>query len=198
MTVKIEEGRDVFELNNGLARLFPKLDASEMEYVVYVADMNSIFRMKKVGERRLLALRVVDGLWLTGKPTVKGQKILDGKNKDVESAIVEYHKSINNNKGTKLMRTLDTLNEYYDSVLGFMKKLDDKGEFDEQVKIYANNAKSIKDETIKATYEQIKYFENELSFEFEIPDDVKEDTEEKDVINTTTADNIDVDKLVRR
>ena len=61
MTVRIEAGKDVFELNSGLAKLFPKLDSAEMEYVVHVADSNGIFRMRSDNDRRLVEFKVCDG-----------------------------------------------------------------------------------------------------------------------------------------
>ncbi len=195
MTVRIEQGKDIFELNNGLRKMFPKLDNAEMEYVVFVADGQSILRLKPMKQRREIALKLVDGCWINGRPTNLGTRFMEGKNKDVEQAIIKYNKEINNNKQAKIMATLDTLNEYYDGLLKFMGKLDDGGDFDEQVKVYANNAKSIKDETIKATFEQIMYFEKQLGFEYEIPAEVAEDTAEKDTTDKFGADNIDVDKL---
>lgn len=211
MTVRIEHGRDIFEINNGLGKLFPKLDSSEMEWVVYVADSNSIYRMKSDAERRLLALKLCDGFWVADKPTAKGQKLVDRKNKDVESAIVVYHKEINVNKRHKLSETIETLGGYYDELLGFMKKVDSSkllssldvgdegkkkdGDFKEQVKLFENVYKAVKESAFKTTYEQIKYFEEQLSFEFEIPDVAIEDTKEVESISTTTADNIDVSKI---
>lgn len=195
MTVRIEKGKSIFDLNLGLDKLFPKLNEEEMEYVVYYADMNSLFRVKPEKERRFLSLKLVEGLWYNGKPTAKGQRIAEGKNKDVEAAIVQYHKDINNNKSVMVQKTLDTLNDYYEGVLKFMKKLDDTGDFDEQVKVYTQNAKSIKDEIIKATYEQILYFEKQLSYEFEVPEEILNDVKEKEDMQSNTADNIDVDTL---
>ena len=62
MTVRIEQGKDVFELNNGLRKMFPKLDNAEMEYVVFVADGQSILRLKPMKQRREIALKLVDGV----------------------------------------------------------------------------------------------------------------------------------------
>lgn len=196
MTIRIEKGKDIFELNKGLERLFPKLESAEMEYVVYVADSSEgIFRKRKEEDRRLLALKLCDGLWVGDKPTAKGKRILDRNNKDVENAIVTYHQEINNNKSKKISATIEVLEEYLDAQLEFIKSLKTAEDTDEKVKIYNATAKSIKDETIKSTYDQIKYFENELSFEFEIPESIIEETKEKETVETNTADNVDVDKL---
>jgi len=195
MTIRIEDNRDVFELNVGLSKLFPKLDSSEMEYVVHVSDSNSIFRMRNDSDRRLLALKLCDGLWHGGKVTVKGQRILDKKNKDVEDPIVVYHVDINNNKRKKIGDTIQVLEDYLDAQLDFIKSLKDAEDTDEKVKIYNATAKSIKDETIKSTYDQIRYFEKELSFEYDMPDNIIEETREKEVVETNTADNVDVNKL---
>jgi len=195
MTVRIEAGKDVFELNVGLEKLFPKLDSAEMEYVVHVADSNGIFRMRSDDDRRLLALKLCDGLWWVDKPTVKGKRILDKKNKDVEDAIVVYHRDINNNKRKKIGDTIQVLEDYLDAQLEFIKSLKTADDTDEKVKIYNATAKSIKDETIKSTYDQIKFFEKELSFEYEVPDNIIEETKEKETVETNTADNVDVNKL---
>ena len=194
MTIRIEQGKDIFELNPGLGKLFPNLTSEEMEYVVYVADAYSIFRMKTEAERRLLSLQLVDGYWYAGKATAKGHKLLDRKNKDVEEAIVKYHKEINNNKSDKIRKTLETLNKYYDSVLDFMVSKE-AGDVDEQVKVFNANAKAIKDETIKNTYEQIVFFEKELLHEYDIPEIAAEHTKEKEEISTNSADWIDPDTL---
>ena len=82
MTVRIEAGKDVFELNLGLAKLFPKLDSAEMEYVVHVADSNGIFRMRSDADRRLLALKLCDGLFFVDSKTVV--KIQDCTGKKVK------------------------------------------------------------------------------------------------------------------
>lgn len=195
MTVRIEDGKDVFELNNGLSKMFPKLDSAEMEYVIHVADSNSIFRMKSDGDKRLLALKLCEGLWYGGKITVKGQRILDKKNKDVERGIVTYHSDINNNKRKKISDTIDVLDSYLDAQLDFIKSLKDIDDVDEKVKVYNATAKSIKEETIKSTYDQIKYFEKELSFEYDIPDSIIDDTKEVNVVDTNTADNVNVEQL---
>lgn len=195
MTVKIEDGKDVFELNNGLSKMFPKLDSAEMEYVIHVADSNSIFRMKSDSEKRLLALKLCEGLWYGGKITNKGQRILDKKNKDVENGIVVYHREINNNKRKKISDTIDVLDSYLDAQLDFIKSLNGIEDVDEKVKVYNATAKSIKEETIKSTYDQIKYFEKELSFEYDIPDIIIDDTKEANVVDTNTADNVDVNSL---
>jgi hypothetical protein len=195
MTVRIEAGKDVFELNVGLAKLFPKLDSAEMEYVVHVADSNHVLRVNSDDQRRLIALRICDGLWYADKPTVKGKRILDKKNKDVEDAIVVYHRDINNNKRKKIGDTIQVLEDYLDAQLEFIKSLKTADDTDEKVKIYNATAKSIKDETIKSTYDQIKFFEKELSFEYEVPDNIIEETKEKETVETNTADNVDVNKL---
>lgn len=195
MTVRIEAGKDVFELNLGLAKLFPKLDSAEMEYVVHVADSNGIFRMRSDGDRRLLALKLCDGLWWVDKPTVKGKRILDKKNKDVEDAIVLYHSDINKNKSSRINRAIKVLEDYLDTQLDLIDSLKSIDDTDEKVKVYNATAKSMKDETIKITYKMIKDFEEELSFEYERPESIIEDIKEKETVETNTADNVDVNKL---
>jgi len=195
MTVRIEAGKDVFELNVGLAKLFPKLDSAEMEYVVHVADSNGIFRMRSDADRRLLALKLCDGLWWVDKPTVKGKRILDKKNKDVEDAIVLYHSDINKNKSSRINRAIKVLEDYLDTQLDLIDSLKSIDDTDEKVKVYNATAKSMKDETIKITYKMIKDFEEELSFEYEVPDNIIEETKEKETVETNTADNVDVNKL---
>ena len=195
MTVRIEAGKDVFELNVGLAKLFPKLDSAEMEYVVHVADSNGIFRMRSDADRRLLALKLCDGLWWVDKPTVKGKRILDKKNKDVEDAIVLYHSDINKNKSSRINRAIKVLEDYLDTQLDLIDSLKSIDDTDEKVKVYNATAKSMKDETIKITYKMIKDFEEELSFEYERPESIIEETKEKETVETNTADNVDVNKL---
>ena len=195
MTVRIEAGKDVFELNVGLAKLFPKLDSAEMEYVVHVADSNGIFRMRSDADRRLLALKLCDGLWWVDKPTVKGKRILDKKNKDVEDAIMVYHIDINKNKSSSINRAITVLEDYLDTQLDLIDSLKSIDDTDEKVKVYNATAKSMKDETIKITYKMIKDFEEELSFEYEVPDNIIEETKEKETVETNTADNVDVNKL---
>lgn len=195
MTVRIEAGKDVFELNLGLAKLFPKLDSAEMEYVVHVADSNGIFRMRSDADRRLLALKLCDGLWWVDKPTVKGKRILDKKNKDVEDAIVVYHSDINKNKSSRINRAIKVLEDYLDTQLDLIDSLKSIDDTDEKVKVYNATAKSMKDETIKITYKMIKNFEEELSFEYEKPESIIEDIKEKETVETNTADNVDVNKL---
>ena len=195
MTVRIEAGKDVFELNLGLAKLFPKLDSAEMEYVVHVADSNGIFRMRSDADRRLLALKLCDGLWWVDKPTVKGKRILDKKNKDVEDAIVVYHRDINKNKSSRINRAIKVLEDYLDTQLDLIDSLKSIDDTDEKVKVYNATAKSMKDETIKITYKMIKGFEEELSFEYERPESIIEDIKEKETVETNTADNVDVNKL---
>lgn len=195
MTVRIEAGKDVFELNLGLAKLFPKLDSAEMEYVVHVADSNGIFRMRSDADRRLLALKLCDGLWWVDKPTVKGKRILDKKNKDVEDAIVLYHSDINKNKSSRINRAIKVLEDYLDTQLDLIDSLKSIDDTDEKVKVYNATAKSMKDETIKITYKMIKDFEEELSFEYERPESIIEDIKEKETVETNTADNVDVNKL---
>ena len=195
MTVRIEAGKDVFELNVGLAKLFPKLDSAEMEYVVHVADSNGIFRMRSDADRRLLALKLCDGLWWVDKPTVKGKRILDKKNKDVEDAIVLYHSDINKNKSSRINRAIKVLEDYLDTQLDLIDSLKSIDDTDEKVKVYNATAKSMKDETIKITYKMIKGFEEELSFEYERPESIIEDIKEKETVETNTADNVDVNKL---
>lgn len=195
MTIRIEAGKDVFELNLGLAKLFPKLDSAEMEYVVHVADSNGIFRMRSDADRRLLALKLCDGLWWVDKPTVKGKRILDKKNKDVEDAIVLYHSDINKNKSSRINRAIKVLEDYLDTQLDLIDSLKSIDDTDEKVKVYNATAKSMKDETIKITYKMIKDFEEELSFEYEVPDNIIEETKEKETVETNTADNVDVNKL---
>jgi len=195
MTVRIEAGKDVFELNVGLAKLFPKLDSAEMEYVVHVADSNGIFRMRSDADRRLLALKLCDGLWWVDKPTVKGKRILDKKNKDVEDAIVLYHSDINKNKSSRINRAIKVLEDYLDTQLDLIDSLKSIDDTDEKVKVYNATAKSMKDETIKITYKMIKDFEEELSFEYERPESIIEDIKEKETVETNTADNVDVNKL---
>lgn len=195
MTVRIEAGKDVFELNVGLAKLFPKLDSAEMEYVVHVADSNGIFRMRSDADRRLLALKLCDGLWWVDKPTVKGKRILDKKNKDVEDAIMVYHRDINKNKSSRINRAIKVLEDYLDTQLDLIDSLKSIDDTDEKVKVYNATAKSMKDETIKITYKMIKDFEEELSFEYEVPDNIIEETKEKETVETNTADNVDVNKL---
>ena len=195
MTVRIEAGKDVFELNLGLAKLFPKLDSAEMEYVVHVADSNGIFRMRSDADRRLLALKLCDGLWWVDKPTVKGKRILDKKNKDVEDAIVVYHSDINKNKSSRINRAIKVLEDYLDTQLDLIDSLKSIDDTDEKVKVYNATAKSMKDETIKITYKMIKDFEEELSFEYERPESIIEDIKEKETVETNTADNVDVNKL---
>ena len=195
MTVRIEAGKDVFELNVGLEKLFPKLDSAEMEYVVHVADSNGIFRMRSDADRRLLALKLCDGLWWVDKPTVKGKRILDKKNKDVEDAIVLYHSDINKNKSSRINRAIKVLEDYLDTQLDLIDSLKSIDDTDEKVKVYNATAKSMKDETIKITYKMIKDFEEELSFEYEVPDNIIEETKEKETVETNTADNVDVNKL---
>ena len=195
MTIRIEAGKDVFELNLGLAKLFPKLDSAEMEYVVHVADSNGIFRMRSDADRRLLALKLCDGLWWVDKPTVKGKRILDKKNKDVEDAIVLYHSDINKNKSSRINRAIKVLEDYLDTQLDLIDSLKSIDDTDEKVKVYNATAKSMKDETIKITYKMIKNFEEELSFEYERPESIIEDIKEKETVETNTADNVDVNKL---
>lgn len=195
MTVRIEAGKDVFELNVGLAKLFPKLDSAEMEYVVHVADSNGIFRMRSDADRRLLALKLCDGLWWVDKPTVKGKRILDKKNKDVEDAIMVYHSDINKNKSSRINRAIKVLEDYLDTQLDLIDSLKSIDDTDEKVKVYNATAKSMKDETIKITYKMIKDFEEELSFEYERPESIIEDIKEKETVETNTADNVDVNKL---
>lgn len=195
MTVRIEAGKDVFELNLGLAKLFPKLDSAEMEYVVHVADSNGIFRMRSDADRRLLALKLCDGLWWVDKPTVKGKRILDKKNKDVEDAIVLYHSDINKNKSSRINRAIKVLEDYLDTQLDLIDSLKSIDDTDEKVKVYNATAKSMKDETIKITYKMIKGFEEELSFEYKKPESIIEDIKEKETVETNTADNVDVNKL---
>ena len=195
MTIRIEAGKDVFELNVGLAKLFPKLDSAEMEYVVHVADSNGIFRMRSDADRRLLALKLCDGLWWVDKPTVKGKRILDKKNKDVEDAIVLYHSDINKNKSSRINRAIKVLEDYLDTQLDLIDSLKSIDDTDEKVKVYNATAKSMKDETIKITYKMIKDFEEELSFEYERPESIIEDIKEKETVETNTADNVDVNKL---
>jgi len=195
MTIRIEAGKDVFELNLGLAKLFPKLDSAEMEYVVHVADSNGIFRMRSDADRRLLALKLCDGLWWVDKPTVKGKRILDKKNKDVEDAIVLYHSDINKNKSSRINRAIKVLEDYLDTQLDLIDSLKSIDDTDEKVKVYNATAKSMKDETIKITYKMIKDFEEELSFEYERPESIIEDIKEKETVETNTADNVDVNKL---
>lgn len=195
MTVRIEAGKDIFELNLGLAKLFPKLDSAEMEYVVHVADSNGIFRMRSDADRRLLALKLCDGLWWVDKPTVKGKRILDKKNKDVEDAIVLYHSDINKNKSSRINRAIKVLEDYLDTQLDLIDSLKSIDDTDEKVKVYNATAKSMKDETIKITYKMIKDFEEELSFEYERPESIIEDIKEKETVETNTADNVDVNKL---
>ena len=192
MTIRIEKGKSVFELNPGLGVLFPKLDNSEMEFVAFVADTHSILRMKPEAERRKIAVKLVPGLMEKGKPNALGKTLIDGKSKKVEAAIQTYHKEINNNKRGKVMKTLEALGKYYDEQLEFMRS-DAPDDFDEKVKWQAATARAIKDETLKDLNEQIKYFEKELANEYEAPDSVIEDlTEEQTVIGTNTADWIDV------
>lgn len=195
MTVRIEAGKDVFELNVGLAKLFPKLDSAEMEYVVHVADSNGIFRRRSDADRRLLALKLCDGLWWVDKPTVKGKRILDKKNKDVEDAIMVYHSDINKNKSSRINRAIKVLEDYLDTQLDLIDSLKSIDDTDEKVKVYNATAKSMKDETIKITYKMIKDFEEELSFEYERPESIIEDIKEKETVETNTADNVDVNKL---
>ena len=195
MTIRIEAGKDVFELNVGLAKLFPKLDSAEMEYVVHVADSNGIFRMRSDADRRLLALKLCDGLWWVDKPTVKGKRILDKKNKDVEDAIMVYHSDINKNKSSRINRAIKVLEDYLDTQLDLIDSLKSIDDTDEKVKVYNATAKSMKDETIKITYKMIKDFEEELSFEYERPESIIEDIKEKETVETNTADNVDVNKL---
>ena len=195
MTIRIEAGKDVFELNLGLAKLFPKLDSAEMEYVVHVADSNGIFRMRSDADRRLLALKLCDGLWWVDKPTVKGKRILDKKNKDVEDAIMVYHSDINKNKSSRINRAIKVLEDYLDTQLDLIDSLKSIDDTDEKVKVYNATAKSMKDETIKITYKMIKDFEEELSFEYERPESIIEDIKEKETVETNTADNVDVNKL---
>lgn len=194
MTIRIERGKSVFDLNPGLGAMFPELDEAEMEYVVYVADAQSILRMKPEVERRKIALKLVAGYMDKGKPTPAGKQAMDRKNDRVERAMVLFHSEINNNKRGKIMKTLDAMNMYYDEQLAFMQKK--SGDFDEQAKIQAANAKAIKDETIKETYKQIKFFEEELSHEYVVPDVIIEDIMEAPVeVPRNTADGIDVDLL---
>ena len=42
---------------------------------------------------------------------------------------------------------------------------------------------------------KIKFFEKELSFEYEVPDNIIDETKEKETVETNTADNVDVNKL---
>lgn len=195
MTIRVEEGKDVFELNIGLSAMFPNLTCAEMEYVIHVCDSQSVFKTRTEEDKRKFALKLCDGLWEKNKPTSKGQKILDRKNKDVEMAILLYRKEINNNKFNKIAKTLDVLSDYLDAQLDFIKSLNNAEDTDEKVKIYNATAKSIKDETLKSTYDQIKFFEKELSFEYQVPDDVMEDTKEERKDYTNTADSIDVNAL---
>ena len=106
-----------------------------------------------------------------------------------------YHRDINNNKRKKIGDTIQVLEDYLDAQLEFIKSLKTADDTDEKVKIYNATAKSIKDETIKSTYDQIKFFEKELSFEYEVPDNIIEETKEKETVETNTADNVDVNKL---
>jgi hypothetical protein len=194
MTVKIERGKSIFELNPGLGQLFPKLTEDEMEYVVYVADAQSILRMKPEPERRKIALKLVAGYMEKGKITPAGKMAMDKKNRKIEEGVRTFHSEINNNKQGKIMNTLETLNKYYDDQLKFMAE--DAGDFDEKIKKQAANAKIIKDETIKETYKQIKFFEEELSHEFVIPESIVEDITDAPVeVPRNTADWIDVDLL---
>lgn len=194
MTILVQRGKSVFELNPGLGAMFPELDEAEMEYVVYVADAQSILRMKPEAERRKIALKLVAGYMEKGKPTPAGKQAMEGKNARVEAAIRTFHSEINNNKRGKIMKTLDAMNHYYEEQLGFMMKK--SSDFDEQAKIQAANAKAIKDETIKETYKQIKFFEEELSHEYVVPDVIIEDIMEAPVeVPRNTADGIDVDLL---
>ena len=197
MTVKIEQGKDIFELNPGLQKLFPKLSSDEMEYVVYVADALSILRMQPMKKRREIALKMVEGCWVNGRPTAKGTRFADGKNKDIEKAIIVYNDEINDAQFVIITETLTTLRKYYIDVLKYFSKLDNvkNAKFDEQQKIFAQNAKSIKDGTLKETHEQILYFQKQLGYEFEIPAEVEEETKEKVETDKFGADNIDVDKL---
>jgi hypothetical protein len=169
----------IFEINPELKALFPSLNEKEMRYVALMADALSPFRYNP--EKQELVASIVE------KPK-----------KDVSKEVALYNEKLNPPKLRMVTEMLESLYSQFESITRVLSYNEFGGgnqNPEDKIKIQDQCNKIIKDSLDKRVWEQIEFYEEKLSHQYQPPIDVVDKINKKEVKATETADDIDMSAI---